>query len=147
VHRWLVLSLFSKSLSVFQIFKLRLKDLTRVQPGHVIALVTHDAQRLDQIFQKVGFILQGLVELATATALIWRLIGFQAVSGIIFLIFLLAYYIGMWDVCMKLRLRIARWTERRMGMMRHIVSGIRAIKMNTWEWPYKNKVRDLRRYK
>ena len=147
MHRWLVLSLFSKSLSVFQIFKLRLKDLTRVQPGHVIALVTHDAQRLDQIFQKVGFILQGLVELATATALIWRLIGFQAVSGIIFLIFLLAYYIGMWDVCMKLRLRIARWTERRMGTMRHIVSGIRAIKMNTWEWPYKNKVRDLRRYR
>ena len=147
MHRWLVFSLFSKSLPVFQIFKLRLKDLTRVQPGHAIALVTHDAQRLDQIFQKVGFILQGLVELATVTALIWRLIGFQAVSGIIFLIFLLAYYIGMWDVCMKLRLRIARWTERRMGMMRHIVSGIRAIKMNTWEWPYKNKVRDLRRYK
>ena len=102
-------------------------------------MVTHDAQRLDQIFQKVGYILQGLVELATVTFLIWRLIGFQAVSGIIFLIFLLAYYIGMWDVCMKLRLRIARWAERRMGIMKHIVSGIRAIKMNTWEWPYRTK--------
>lgn len=94
----------------------------------------------------MGFILQGLLELVTVTALIWRLIGFQAVSGIIFLIFLLAYYIGMWDVCLKLRLRIARWTERRMGMMRHIVSGIRAIKMNTWERPYKNKVQEIRRY-
>ena len=128
-----------------KIYRLRLKDLTRVPSGHIIALITHDAQRLDQVFQKVGFVLQGLLELVTVTALIWRLIGFQAVSGIIFLILLLAYYVGMWDVCMKLRLRIARWTERRMGTIEHLVSGIRAIKMNTWEWPYKNRVEDIRR--
>lgn len=116
-----------------------------MQPGQIIALVTHDAQRLDQVFQKVGYILQGFLELVAVTALIWRLIGFQAISGIIFLIVLLAYYIGMWDVCMKLRMRIARWTERRLSIMEQIVSGIRAIKMNTWEWPYKNRVEEIRR--
>lgn len=114
-------------------------------PGHIIALITNDAQRFDQVFEKVGYILQGVLELVTVTALIWRLIGFQAVSGIVFLIFLLVYYIGMWDVCIKLRLRIAHWTERRMGTIRHIVSGIRGIKMNTWEWPYKNRVEEIRR--
>lgn len=139
------LTLRVKSPFSSKIYRLRLKDLLRVPPGHIITLITSDAQRLDQIFQKVGYIIQGLLELVTITALIWRLVGFQAVSGIIFLIFLLAYYIGMWDVCMKLRLRIARWTERRMVIIRHIVSGIKAIKMNTWEWPYKHRVDEIRR--
>lgn len=130
---------------LIKIYRLRLKDLTRVQPGQIIALVTHDAQRLDQVFQKVGYILQGFLELVAVTALIWRLIGFQAISGIIFLIVLLAHYIGMWDVCMKLRMRIARWTERRLSIVEQIVSGIRTIKMNTWEWPYKNRVEEIRR--
>ena len=117
-----------------------------MQSGHILSLVTHDALRLDQIFQKIGLTLQGLLELVAVTALIWRLIGFQAVSGIVFLIFLLAYYIGMWDVCMKLRLRVAAWTERRMNLVKHIVSGIRVLKMNTWEWPYKCKVAEIRRW-
>ena len=132
-------------LSPYKVLRLRQKDLVEIPHDYVISLVSNDAQCLNMIFQKAGYLIQGFVELVAITALVWRLIGFQAVSGIIFLLFMLAYYIGMWDVCTNLRQKIRLWTDKRLHVIRNIVSGIRVIKMNTWEWLFEKKAQKLRR--
>ena len=104
-----------------------------------------DVQKLTVVFQKAGDLVRGFVELVVLTALLWRLVGFQAVSGVALLIFLLAYFIGTWDVCVALHQQIRRWTDRRLRIIRGIVAGIRVIKMNAWEWLYEEKAHDMRR--
>lgn len=124
---------------------MRQKEMSSFPTNHVQDLVSRDCQWFHQIFLKMGFVAQGVLEIIAITAFLWQLIDFPAVSGMVIIMSLIGYYIGMWDVCVKLRATIRHWMEKRMEIIRNIVGNLRGVKMNAWEWLYKDRALKFRR--
>ena len=113
--------------------------------GRVIDLVSNDVQRLEET--KWPFVLlKAKVEVAVITALLYSQIGWQALMGVAFLIFLVPYFGLLSFAAGALRLRTAAVSDRRISLMNEILSGIRTIKTHAWEDEYRKKIKVTRRY-
>ena len=113
--------------------------------GRVIDLVSNDVQRLEDT--KWPFrLVTASIDLFVVTALLCYLIGWQALMGVIFLIFLLPYFGRLSSAVGSLRLRTATVSDRRISLMNEILSGIRAVKAHAWEDEYRAKIRVARRW-
>jgi len=86
-----------------------------------------------------------LPKTVVATFLLWHLIGWQALIGVIFLCFLTPYYALMSSFSAVLRLRTAAQSDQRISLMTEVVSGIRSIKTHGWEDKYRVKTEIIRR--
>lgn len=118
--------------------------LAKISSGHVINLVSNDIQRLDLATQNLFASLRSPFDLLILAILLWTLIGWQAVTGLAFALILIPYEAEMTGWVAKLRMEAARVTDRRLEVMNEIISGIRAVKMYAWEWPYRDAVRKIR---
>lgn len=112
--------------------------------GRVIDLLSNDIQRMEDT--KWPFrLVTAAVDTIVVTALLWYLIGWQALLGAVFLIFLVPY-LGLLSVAAgALRLRTATVSDRRISLMNEILSGIRAIKTHAWENEYRKTIKETRR--
>ena len=108
-------------------------------------LVSNDIQRLDLATQNLFTFLRCPFDLTILGILLWVLIGWQALMGLIFPLILIPYLSETTGWVAKLRMRAAQVTDKRLAVMNEIISGIRAVKMYAWEWPYRDKVRQIRR--
>ena len=45
----------------------------------------------------------------------------------------------------KLREKAASITDERLAIMNEVISGIRAVKLNAWEWNFRDMIRHLRK--
>ena len=95
--------------------------------------------------QQVCFLIQGIVEILLATGLVCYLIGYMAGAGILFMLVLLVYYVTMGSACAQLRMKTAKVTDRRLGIINAVIFGIRAVKMYAWEWPFRENIDRARR--
>ena len=119
--------------------------LAKITSGHVVDLVSNDIQRLDLATQSLFTSLRSPFDLIILGILLCVLIGWQAVTGLTFALILIPYEAEMTGWVAKLRMRAAQVTDKRLAVMNEIISGIRAVKMYAWEWPYRDKVRQIRR--
>ena len=112
--------------------------------GRVIDLVSNDVQRMEDT--KWPFRLaSATLDVTVVTALLCYLIGWQALMGVAFLIFLVPYFGLLSFAAGALRLRTAAVSDRRISLMNEILSGIRAIKTHAWEDEYRKKIKVTRR--
>jgi len=139
----LLLLLFVSLLS--QVLRMSQSKLAKITSGYVINLVSNDIQRLDLATQNLFASLRSPFDLVILGILLWVLIGWQAVTGLAFALILIPYEAEMTGWVAKLRMQAARVTDKRLGVMNEIVSGIRAVKMYAWELPYRDAVRAIRR--
>ena len=65
--------------------------------------------------------------------------------GVVLLVVLVPYTMKLSLLCAKLREQTATVTDQRVSLMDELVSGIRAIKANTWEDNYREMIADVRR--
>ena len=119
--------------------------LAKITSGHVVDLVSNDIQRLDLATQNLFASLRCPFDLMILGILLWVLIGWQAVMGLTFTLILIPYVFKTTGWVAKLRMRAAQVTDKRLAVMNEIISGIRAVKMYAWEWPYRDTVRQTRR--
>ena len=112
--------------------------------GRVIDLVSNDVQRMEDTKWPFRFVTSAIDAIVVA-ALLWYLIGWQALLGVVFLIFLVPYYALLSFAAGALRLRTATVSDRRISLMNEILSGIRAIKTHAWENEYRKKMNETRR--
>ena len=119
--------------------------LAKITSGHVVDLVSNDIQRIDLATQNLFVSLRSPFDLIILGILLWVLIGWQAITGLIFVLILIPYVLKTTGWVAKLRTRAAQVTDKRLAVMNEIISGIRAVKMYAWEWPYIDKVRQIRR--
>ena len=129
-----------------QILRLSETTLSKVTSGLILDLVSGDVQRFDKVCFLVGYLVLSVPEVAAIICFMWYLIGWKSLSGALFMLLLIFYYSVMGGVCAKLRLRMAKITDKRLGLMGSVVSGIKAVKMYAWEWPFRDMVRQIRRY-
>lgn len=111
----------------------------------MVNLVSNDIQRLDLATQNLFASLRSPFDLVILGILLWVFIGWQAVTGLTFALILIPYEAEMTGWVAKLRMRAARVTDKRLVVMNEIISGIRAVKMYAWEWPYRDTVREIRK--
>lgn len=129
-----------------KVLRMSQSKLAKITSGHVINLVSNDIQRLDLATQNLFASLRSPFDLVILGILLWVLIGWQAVAGLAFALILIPYEAEMTGWVAKLRMQAARVTDKRLAVMNEIVSGIRAVKMYAWEWPYRDAVRMVRKY-
>lgn len=107
-------------------------------------LVSGDVQRFDPVVSQIALFFQGIFEVATVSALLIHVVGYPAVSGVIFMLILVFYYCSMGRVCVHIRNKIAKVSDIRLGFMSTIVTGIRTVKMYAWEGPFLDRLKAIR---
>lgn len=115
-------------------------------PGNTINLVSNDAQKVERSLNQLGMALAAPLELTISLAILWYLIGWEALAGAAIFFVLVTFQMLMARKAAKLRDKAATFTDRRLVVMNEIISGIRAVKMHAWEWNFRDAVCDLRRY-
>lgn len=129
----------------FQIPLISKQSLQQVSVGHVIDLISNDVQRMELAPRWVlgSFLL--IVELPVVVCSMLYLVGWQSLMGVVLLVVLVPYTMKLSLLCAKLREQTATVTDQRVSLMDELVSGIRAIKANTWEDNYRDMIADVRR--
>ena len=138
------------SLSLFvlfssQILLLSKSTLLKFSAGRVVDLISNDIQRMETVTLKFFVMMSGALQIVVATFLLAYLIGWQALTGELFLCLLVPYYVEMSSVYAALRLRSAAEGDRRISLTNQVVSGIRAIKARAWEDDFRGKIKQTRR--
>ena len=113
--------------------------------GHVIDLVSNDVQRMEEAPLWFSHVVPFCLDITVVTCLVVYLIGWQALMGVLFLLFLIPYLILLSYTSAELRLRTADVSDQRISFMNEAVSGIRAIKTHAWEDEYRDKIKNTRR--
>ena len=85
------------------------------------------------------------MDLIVSVCLFWYFVGWQPLVGVAFLLALVLFSVLLAHIGGKLRKKTAAVTDRRILLMKEVVSAIRAVKINTWEWIYRDKIREIRR--
>ena len=128
-----------------QILRLGQQTLREFTTGQVVDIVSNDVQRMEQAPKACFGIWLGFQDLVITTCLLWHFIGWQALLGLAFLLFLVPFNGFLSHISGKLRKKTAAVTDRRLLLMNEVVSAIRAVKTNAWEWIYRDKIREIRR--
>lgn len=113
--------------------------------GHVIDLVSNDVQRMEEAPIWIAHVVPLISDITIATCLVVYLIGWQALMGVLFLLFLIPYLILLSSASAQLRLRTADVSDRRISTINEAVCGIRAIKTHAWENEYRDNIKTTRR--
>ena len=113
--------------------------------GHVIDLVSNDVQRMEEAPLWIAHVVPLTSDIAIATCLVVYLIGWQALMGVLFLIFLIPYLILLSSTSAQLRLRAAKVSDQRISTINEAVCGIRAIKTHAWDYEYRDEIKTTRR--
>lgn len=108
-------------------------------------LISGDLQRFDSFMYSIGCLLRTVFEASGISILIAYLFGWKALAGLSLLLLLTVLYGIMGVACANLRSRIATITDKRLRLMNNIILGIRTVKMNAWEWFFRDRVLQVRR--
>eukprot|EP00042_Codosiga_hollandica_P051167 m.624142 g.624142 ORF g.624142 m.624142 type:complete len:1306 (+) comp58229_c0_seq3:123-4040(+) len=143
------LSLRSRSATVALIFEQLLKldyQTTSVfTTGHMVNLISLDAQRLGEALFYAPALVLAPVYLIVSTYMIWREIGAFALLVVSFLLLVLPFYVVVGGVLGGLQDNISHQSDRRLKIVSELLEGIRILKMYAWERPFFGLVQRVRR--
>ena len=129
-----------------QVLTLHEGTLAETGSGHILNLVSKDLQPLREAVPELfGLVLAPLQTLEVSVLLYW-LVGWQALSGILYVIIILVYQLNLGQVIKNLRDKSNKATDTRLRLMADVISGIRLIKSSTWENKIEESVGAVRRY-
>ncbi|XP_014221942.1 multidrug resistance-associated protein 4-like [Trichogramma pretiosum] len=129
-----------------KVLKLSSESASQAGGGTVINLLTNDVVRFEQMFVFLHYFwlmpLQGL----TVCYYLWTEIGTPALPGVLFMVFQTVPFQVYWGKKIhSLRKIITERVDLRVLHMNEIISGIRVIKMYTWEKVFSKMVSEARR--
>ncbi|XP_068719286.1 ATP-binding cassette sub-family C member 4-like [Montipora capricornis] len=119
--------------------------LSETTTGHIVNLMTSDIQILEMAVKFAHYIWVAPLAITVVAVLCWNEIGLAALPGVLLFVLLVPFqgFIGRYFA--SLRTKIAVLSDQRIKVMNEIISGMRVIKMYTWERPFAKLVAELRR--
>ena len=114
--------------------------------GNTINLVSNDAQAIEYVGYAVFLFSFALLDIAVSLVLVWYLVDWQALIGAAVLLFVLVYGSFAAQKAGNVHKKAATQTDKRLEIMKEIVSGIRLVKMYPWEWNFRDLVAEIRRF-
>lgn len=119
---------------------------SKIGSGFLVNLLSNDVARFDLGFIFVHFIWIVPLQLSLASYLLYRIIGWAGVVGVLSLfIQTVPVQTRISQFITTLRTRVAALTDERVGKMSEIIQGIHVIKMYAWEMPFQRVVAEVRR--
>ncbi|XP_001843089.2 probable multidrug resistance-associated protein lethal(2)03659 [Culex quinquefasciatus] len=121
--------------------------------GYLINLLSNDVSRLDYGFIFLHYVWVLPFQAIFTCYLIWRQVQWAAVVGVVGLLLkTIPVQTGLGRLQSVLRMRVAKRTDQRVGIMNELIQGIQVIKMYAWEKPFhtvvslarKNEVQQIR---
>ena len=85
-----------------------------------------------------------LLDVVLCMVLVWYLVAWQALIGASFFLLVVAYGSFGAHKAGKVRHQSAAVTDKRLEMMKEIITGIRVVKMYAWEWNFRDLVAQMR---
>ncbi|XP_053622023.1 probable multidrug resistance-associated protein lethal(2)03659 isoform X2 [Plodia interpunctella] len=113
--------------------------------GHVINLLTTDAQRFDMASLFLVDLVKTPIESTLIIYLMYRQIGFAALIGVAFLLLFIPLQGYLGKISSKLRRKTAVRTDNRIRLMNEVIQSIEAIKMYAWEAAFAKIIADARK--
>ncbi|XP_044176120.1 ATP-binding cassette sub-family C member 4-like isoform X1 [Acropora millepora] len=140
----LALRISAGSLVYRKALRLSHSSLSQTTTGQIVNLMTSDIQPLEMVLFLHHLWIGPLVVVVVAI-LCWNEIGLAALPGVFLFVLLvpLQGYIGRHFA--RLRTKTAALSDQRIKFMNEIISGMRVIKMYTWEKPFAQLVAEIRR--
>lgn len=86
------------------------------------------------------------IEMVVLSFLLWRLVGVEALTGILYLL-LIAFYLWVTYKPLKtLRKETSKLTATRLTQIENTINAVRLVKMSTWEEHFLASIGKVRRY-
>ncbi|KAJ2943306.1 hypothetical protein O0L34_g12113 [Tuta absoluta] len=101
--------------------------------GHVVNLLTTDAQRFDMASLFLVDLVKTPIESVLIVYLMYRQIGVACLIGVAFLLMFIPLQGYLGKISSKLRRKTAIRTDNRIRLMNEVIQSIEAIKMYAWE--------------
>ena len=112
---------------------------------NTINLVSNDAQTIEQMGIAVYNFFLVPLDILASMILVWYLVAWQALIGASFFLLVVAYGSFAAHKDGKARHQSAAVTDKRLEIMKEIITGIRVVKMYAWEWNFADLVAQIRR--
>ena len=121
------------------------RSLNEFITGQTINMASNDANHLRDVGWSMLFLLFAPIEILSSGILLWYLIGWQALVGAAFFLVVITYISVLSRKAGRLREKAASVTDERLELMNQVIAGIRAVKMNAWEWNFTDIITNLRK--
>lgn len=109
----------------FQTLRLSKKSSSHTGAGYIVNLLSNDVSRLDYGFIYAHYVWILPLQSALIAYLIWNHIGWAALVGVIgLLIKTIPVQTGLSRLSSIVRMKVARRTDQRVGIMHEIIQGI-----------------------
>ncbi|XP_070538062.1 ATP-binding cassette sub-family C member 4-like isoform X3 [Ptychodera flava] len=119
--------------------------LGQTTTGQIVNLLSNDVNRFDVAMIFIHYLWIGPLESIVVLVLLWREIGPSCLAGFAILVIMMPFQGLMGKVFSKLRAKTAVQTDERVRIMNEIISGMRVIKMYTWEKLFGELIKKVRR--
>ncbi|XP_020629411.1 multidrug resistance-associated protein 4-like isoform X2 [Orbicella faveolata] len=116
-----------------------------VTTGHVVNLISADTQSFDRSVTYLHFVWITPVQMVATMYLLWIQLGVSCFVPLALMILMILYQSRLGRVFAVLRLKTARLTDERCKNMNEIISGMRIVKISTWELPFSKLIKKVRR--
>ena len=113
--------------------------------GQIVNIMSNDVNRFDEFSLFVAYLLVSPIQTAIVVYIVWTYLGVSCLVGIGLLLLFIPFQGFMGKMFSKVRSRIALLTDARLRYMSEIISGMRVIKMYSWELPFSERVSDARK--
>ncbi|XP_043286728.1 probable multidrug resistance-associated protein lethal(2)03659 [Venturia canescens] len=113
--------------------------------GQAVNLLSNDVNRFDVSLIFFHYLWIGPLETIVLTYFMYQEVGLAAVIGVASLLMFIPLQGFLGQRSSVLRLRTAIRTDERVRLTNEIITGIQAIKMYTWEYPFSNLIDRARR--
>ena len=108
--------------------------------GQVVTLMSADASMFEQFMMQIPHIVTALPLTVMCFVLVYAQIGASAWVFWGFLVVLLPLFVIVFGVLRQLQKQLMGVTESRIKLLNDVIAGIRALKANSWEVPFEEKV-------
>ncbi|PFX19388.1 Multidrug resistance-associated protein 4 [Stylophora pistillata] len=121
------------SLVYNKVLKLSNAALACTTTGNIVNLVSSDTQKFDWACFFLHYLVLGPIEAVAVLGLLWREIGASSLAGMGLLFIMVPMQIKMGDALMYFRRQASSYIDERVKLMNEAISGMRVIKLYTWE--------------
>ena len=128
-----------------QILRARSSVLADVTAGHVINLISKDLQPLRNIANYIPISIVGGFEFIAMGVLLWYFVSWMALTGLFYLVLITLCQSQTATPIANLRQETQSMADRRMAIIKNVITGIRTVKMNSWESLFERIIKELRR--
>jgi len=127
-----------------KVLRLSHTAMAKTTTGYIVNLIASDAQKLDFACFFLHYLILGPFQVAIVAYFLYIQIGWPSFVGIGLLLLLAPAQMFMGRLLMRFRRKIMRFTDERVKVMNEVISGMKVIKLYTWEDSFSELVGKIR---